>query len=163
MNSAGEPLCDKCSVNGSVDCPPRLNLSYFPWLRTQIVLRIHPINRPPVAQAPHILSWLCLRALSPCFLVIWLNAGLSGHVNLVWDNVCTSESTTVEDEKTIGCRAGASGGSHWKTLARKRKMMRGRRAEGGRGQGGERLSTLFFGCCTSCRALFLDLLVRGGR
>lgn len=30
MNSAGEPLCDKCSVNGSVDCPLRLNLSYFP-------------------------------------------------------------------------------------------------------------------------------------
>lgn len=46
---------------------------------------------------------------------------------------------------------------------------RGKRQEAagpkrGRGGGGERLSTLsFFGCCTSCGALFLDLLVRGER
>lgn len=78
MNSAGEPLCDKCSVNGSVDCPLRLNLSYFPWLRTQIILCIHSINRPPVAQTPH--SLLCLRARSFCFLVLWLNTQARLHM-----------------------------------------------------------------------------------
>lgn len=81
MNSAGEPLCDKCSVNGSVDCPLRLNLSYFPWLRTQIILCIHSINRPPVAQTPH--SLLCLRARSlilfSCALAEY--AGPLTHVN----------------------------------------------------------------------------------
>lgn len=40
-------------------------------------------------------------------------------------------------------------------------MVRGKR--GAKKRERLRLSTLsfFFGCCTSCRALFLDLLVRG--
>lgn len=68
MNSAGEPLCDKCSVNRSVDCPPRLNLSYFLRLGTQIILRIYPINRPPVAQTAHSL----FVALFACTVFLYL-------------------------------------------------------------------------------------------
>jgi len=78
MNSAGEPLCDKCSVNGSVDCSQSELFS----LRTQIILRIYPINRPPAAQTPHSLLWLmCLCAQSLCFLALRLNTGPLARLN----------------------------------------------------------------------------------
>lgn len=150
MNSAAEPLCDKCSVNGSVDCPPRLNLSYFPCLRTQIILRIHPINRPPVVQTAHSLLWLCLCAQSPCLSARWAACTCASQYGIKHarfhplDNKVqmqrwqTDESATIEDEKTIRCRAVASGGSQGNT----HRQGKGTR---GIGQGWERLSTPFFG------------------
>lgn len=77
---------DKCSVNGSVDCPRRLNLSYFPCLRIQIqiILRIHP-HKQTTSGADSAYFVVALFGVLG-FLVVWAE-----HVNRCMRITCVSK------------------------------------------------------------------------
>lgn len=172
--SAGVPEGWMVPVNlSAISVPqtgPRIVLSaIFHRLRTQIILCIHSLNRPLVAQTQH--SLLCLS------LSVFLCFGCMQHcLHSRWDNKCRLLSPAHKQrpdatqanwvnaqlqcgESTIRFREKKRNTDSQK----KRKTARGRGAKKRERRWKVKYSLFFFGCCTSCGALFLDLLVRGER